>query len=357
MTTKKARKWPRRVLWISAGLVVAVALAGTWYVVRNLNYDRWDRAKVDEAGFVERQVEINGTRLNYAEGPDNGPALLLVHGQVTDWGAYNRVLPELSQDFHVFAVDCHGHGKSERAPEKYNAKAMAADFRQFLRQVVKEPAVVSGHSSGGLVAAVMAAEAPDQVRGVILEDPPFFSSVHPRAEKTFNQVALATTAHEFLRSGEKDFTSYHIRHDAIWDLFQGLKNRVQQDALSYRRDHPGEPTKIFYMPPELNEMFRAMDSYDPRFGEAFYDNSFHDGFDHAETLARIEVPAVLIHTNWRYDENGVLQAAMDGKDAERARSLLRDVEFHKVDTGHSFQFEDPGHYIRIARDFAARLDH
>lgn len=62
-----------------------------------------------------------------------------------------------------------------------------------------------------------------------------------------------------------------------------------------------------------------MQAYDPRFGEAFYDNSFHKNFDHADTLKRISAPAVLIQTNWSYDDRGVLLAAMDGKDAECAR--------------------------------------
>jgi pimeloyl-ACP methyl ester carboxylesterase len=174
----------------------------------------------------------------------------------------------------------------------------------------------------------------------------------PRAEKTFNHVNLATTAHEFLRSGEQDFTTYFIRHGAMRDLFG---EGVQESALSYRKDHPDRPVRLFYMPPAFNESYRAMDSYDPRFGEAFYDNTFHQGFDHADTLARIAVPAVLIHTNWSYDGNGILLAAMNGEDAERARSLIDDVEFHKVDTGHNFHFEDSEHFTQIVLDVKERV--
>lgn len=46
------------------------------------------------------------------------------------------------------------------------------------------------------------------------------------------------------------------------------------------------------------------------------------GFDHAETRARITVPTTLIHTNWAYGDSGILMAAMDGDDADRARSLI-----------------------------------
>ena len=38
------------------------------------------------AGYIEKQVTLDdGTILNYAEGPDHGPALLLIHGQSMQW--------------------------------------------------------------------------------------------------------------------------------------------------------------------------------------------------------------------------------------------------------------------------------
>ncbi|TMR06751.1 alpha/beta hydrolase [Nonomuraea turkmeniaca] len=351
----RVRRVVRVSLPVVAGVVVLAAVAGGGYVYRNVSYAERDADAVRAAGFTEKQAIVNGSLMNYAEGPDHGPPLLLIHGQSTDWRNWSRVLPGLAERYHVFAVDCYGHGRSARVPEKYTAQALAADARRFLTQVVKEPAVVAGHSSGGLVAAALAADAPDQVRAVVLEDPPFFSSVLPRAERTFNYVALARPAHDFLRSGETDFTAYQIRHSAIWDLFKGAKQSIQDHALTYRKEIPDEPLMLFYMPPELNEAFRAMDSYDPRFGEAFYDNDFHRGFDHAGTLSRIRVPAVLIHVIDRYDDNGVLLAAMSAEDAQRARSSLTDVRFYQADSGHGFHFERPGEFDHIMRDLEARL--
>ena len=345
----------RRVVCTSTGLAAALVLAATGYGVRNLAYASWDCSRVTRAGFVEHQVRVDGSLLNYAEGPDNGPVMLLTHGQLTDWRSWNRVLPELSQRYHIFAMDCYGHGRSAHDSVKYSAKALAADLHQFLTQVVGDSAIVIGHSSGGLIAARLAADAPDHVRGVVLEDPPFFSSVLPRAENTFNHVGLATTAHEFLRSGDRDFTAYYIRHDAMWDLFKGAKDRIQRSALSALDKNPDEPPRLIYAPPSFNELLRAIRTYDPRFGEAFYDNTFHEDFDHADTLARITVPAVLIHTNWTYDDNGILLAAMSGDDAERARALIAEVEFHKVDSGHGFHVEEPDHFNRIVLAFAERV--
>lgn len=341
-----------RVVQVISIIVILLGLVAGGYVLRNMYYDVWDAWKVRRAGFVEKQVAINGSTLNYAEGPDNGPALLLIHGQATSWQSYNRALPALSRDFHIYAVDVYGHGGSEHVPEKYTANAIAEDMRLFIERVVGEPVIVSGHSSGGLVAANLAAHWPEWVKGVVLEDPPFFTSVLPRAEKTWNYVDLSTVSHQFLQSGEDDLQLYYIRHTPFWDFFLGAKEWMQGQAIRYRESHPDRPLKLYFMPPVFTNLFVAMDAYDPRFGEAFYTGSFHEGFDHAETLQHIQVPAVLIHANWSYDENGILLAAMDADDAERVRSLIPDVDFRKVDSGHGFHFEKPKEFVQIVREFA-----
>jgi len=343
------------IIWILGGALTLAVLGIGGFIFNNMTYFERDMAAVWRAGFVEKQVMINGSLLNYAEGPNNGPVLLLIHGQAVDWKSYAKVLPKLSQQYHVFAVDCYGHGNSARVPEKYSTVAMGTDISIFIEKVIGEPVVVSGHSSGGLLAAWLAANKPDLVQGVVLEDPPFFTSVLPRAEKSWNYVDLATTAHNFLESGETDFVSYNIIHGKFITLFKDLQPKLTADVLEYRAKHPDDAVKIYYMPPIMNEIFRGLNTYDPRFGDTFYTDSWNTGFDHAETLANIQVPAVLIHTNWSYNADGILMAAMDDKDAERARSLINDVQFFKVDSGHGFHFEKPAEFIQILLDFKKQI--
>ena len=343
------------IIWILGGVLTLAVVGIGGYIFNNMTYFERDMTAVWRAGFVEKQVMINGSSLNYAESPNNGPVLLLIHGQAVDWKNYAKVLPKLSQQYHVFAIDCYGHGNSTRIPEKYSTVAMGTDISIFIETVIGEPVVVSGHSSGGLLAAWLAANKPDLVQGVVLEDPPFFTSVLPRAEKSWNYVDLATTAHNFLESGETDFVSYNIIHGKFITLFKDLQPKLTADVLEYRAKHPDEAVKIYYMPPIMNEIFRGLNTYDPRFGDTFYTNSWNTGFDHAETLANIQVPAVLIHTNWSYNADGILMAAMDDKDAERARSLINDVQFFKVDSGHGFHFEKPAEFIQILLDFKKQI--
>lgn len=137
------------------------------------------------------------------------------------------------------------------------------------------------------------------------------------------------------------------------DMFGDLGPRMRAQALAQRAADPARPVRWALMPPVLNEYFRGMGDYDPWFGQAFFDGSFHDHFDHALTLAAISAPTLLIHCNWFRDEDGVLMAAMSGEDVEQARDLIPDVRFERVDSGHSFHFEHPRRYARLLRGFAA----
>ena len=93
-------------------LIAAVVVVGLfWY--RNIHwYDAYDKA-LKQVGAKEKQAELpNGNVINYGEAENDKPALLLIHGQMGQWEDYALVLPELSKNWHVYAVDVYGHGQS-----------------------------------------------------------------------------------------------------------------------------------------------------------------------------------------------------------------------------------------------------
>src|SRR6266567_3422376 len=105
--------------------------------------------------------------LNYAEGASSGPPLVLLHGGSARWQSVLPLLPELSQHWHIYAPDLRGHGKSGSVPGGYRLLDYTADIEAFLKQVVKEPAVLFGHSLGGHIAIMVAAWYPHRIRALI----------------------------------------------------------------------------------------------------------------------------------------------------------------------------------------------
>jgi len=107
-------------------------------------------------------------------GGDGMPPLVLVHGLSSSRETWTRLLPELTKRFRVLRFDQRGHGESSHVPGTYTLAHYMPDAISFCERIVGAPAVVAGHSLGGVVAAVLGRERPDLVRGVFLEDPPLY---------------------------------------------------------------------------------------------------------------------------------------------------------------------------------------
>lgn len=334
---------------VAGVFAVAGATVGMW-AIRNLKAHVLAQRRTRAAGFRENSVDVNGTRLNYASGPkSSGPPLLLIHGQGVDWRSYAPVLPALVHDFSVFAVDVHGHGDSARAPEKYSAAAIGHDLATFIESVIGQPVVVSGHSSGGQLAAWLAGHRPDLISAVLLEDPPLFTTLLPRAKQTWNWVDLATTCHDFLESEETDWAAYSFAHQRLWTFFGEGRKRIIRSGLRQHAKHPNRPITMFFMPSGWNDMQRSLLTYDPRFGDAFFTGSWDEGFDHEDTLRSITAPTTLIHADWEYGSDGILQGAIDDVDAQQITSLNENIELIRVESGHNVHGEIPDRFIEILR--------
>ncbi|EGJ39687.1 alpha/beta hydrolase [Streptococcus sanguinis SK355] len=184
-------------------LIAVILVSAGWFAYRNLHYDKANLKYIRQAGMIEKQVTLpDGSLINYGEGPKNGPPLLLIHGQQVSWEDYAKVFGELSKRYHVYAVDCYGHGGSSKNPAKYSVLENSQDFIWFIHNIIKAPVFISGHSSGGLLATMVAALAPDTVRGLLIEDAPFFSTEPSRAFSTFSWLGFKDM-YDFLKSGKK----------------------------------------------------------------------------------------------------------------------------------------------------------
>jgi pimeloyl-ACP methyl ester carboxylesterase len=316
-----------------------------------------------EASVAERRVTIAGHGTSYGEGPGNGPPLVLLHGQGSQWEDYRRVLPDLVQGHHVYAVDVYGHGQSDRLPpQKYTNVHVASLLAGFLETVIGRPAIVSGHSSGGVLALWLAACRPDLVRGLLLEDPPLFSSVPPRAANTTGAVLPRLAAAYLHDQPEGGFQRYYVANGGYFAFFGPLAPWLTRYSLRWIDHHPGEPLKIFFLPPLVNVYFEGLVHYDPAFGAAWDDGSWYRDFDTATALEAVTVPTTLIHTTWWYDkhgtsysDDGILMAAMDNDDAARAAKLLGDPGIITVSSGHLVHFERPKDYLRAIHQLDAAI--
>jgi pimeloyl-ACP methyl ester carboxylesterase len=271
-----------------------------------------------------------------------------------DWYSYSRVMPLLS-GFHVYATDYHGHGKTESPAERMGANLMGEDLARFIEEVIGSPAYVSGNSSGGIMAAWLAANSPENVRAVVLEDPSLLSSEHPRIKETVADKSFAVCARYVDEGGEKDgFAAYWA--GSVKDFFKKYVGFDVSPVLiasinAYKKANPGAPVEIMFLPETVRLMIRGMCYYDPRFGAAFHDGSWNAGFDHAEALKKIKCPVLLLHANFEVTEDGMLNGALSQEEADRIVALAPGAKYQRVDAGHVIHLEKPDEFAEILEGF------
>ena len=113
-----------------------------------------------------------GIRLHYLEWGSSGQPAVLLHATGFLARLWGPVAVGLSSRFHVYGYDNRGHGDSERpGVGSYDWFNLADDLGAFLRALDLPRAVLVGHSSGGAVAAYLAATAPERVAGLALIEP------------------------------------------------------------------------------------------------------------------------------------------------------------------------------------------
>ena len=103
-------------------------------------------------------------------GTAGDPAVLLIHASLARSEDWENVFPRLATRYRTVAYDQRGHGKSGRA-EDYSLRAFGEDAARVLTGIMKTPTIVIGHSLGALAAIAAAAQQPDLVTALILEDP------------------------------------------------------------------------------------------------------------------------------------------------------------------------------------------
>jgi len=105
-------------------------------------------------------------------GPESAPPLLFLHGLALSRDTWEEGVGRLAGRFQAWTLDFRGHGHSDYA-KTYALADYVSDAMTALRAIGR-PAVVVGHSLGGVVAGTIAQSADSNARAALLEDPPWF---------------------------------------------------------------------------------------------------------------------------------------------------------------------------------------
>jgi len=110
----------------------------------------------------------NGVKIRYFIA-GSGEPIVLIPPFAASAEVWEPVIKELSQNYELIAMDCRGHGKSEKPhdPKQYGIE-MVNDVIRLMDHLGIKKAIVIGYSMGGSIGMKMLTEHPDRIRMAII---------------------------------------------------------------------------------------------------------------------------------------------------------------------------------------------
>ncbi|MGG7467392.1 alpha/beta fold hydrolase [Chryseobacterium arthrosphaerae] len=130
------------------------------------------KIKPSDSGYAP----VNGIKVYYEVYGEGRPVILL-HGAFmtidTNWG---ELIPELSKNRKVIAVELQGHGHSPYSDRKLSHTALASDVAGVMDHLKVESADVVGYSFGGAIAYQFAIQSPKRLKNLVIISATYKSS-------------------------------------------------------------------------------------------------------------------------------------------------------------------------------------
>ena len=306
--------------------------------------DDYDATSGERLPWYERGYitwKWRGHNINYLElGDPSKPALLLIHGFGASAYHFRHNIPNLSQDYHVYAFDLLGFGLSDKPLEDYSAEVWRDQALDFIGQVIQKPTVVAGNSLGGFTSLYAAAHASDRdedlIKGCVLlnaagrfRDP----DAPPEVEE---KNAFVEKVKEWFQRLVINASFIYTKHPA----------RIEQVL---RQVYPVNAANV---DEELVESIR-FPSLDPNAAEVFYRVITKNGGGPAvfvdDLLARLDNNKPLLLA-WGESDPWIRPAA-----ADKIQALYPNSRRVSIDAGHCPHDEDPEAVNEAIREFANKV--
>ncbi|MDF9745255.1 alpha/beta fold hydrolase [Natrinema salsiterrestre] len=272
---------------------------------------------------IERTYRWRGIETTYTvAGDPNDPDMLLLHGIYTGASSheFEPIVERLAEDYHVYAVDLPGFGRSERPPLVYSATLYAEFLRDFAADVTDEPIVLASSLTGAF--AVDAADETAFERLVLICPTGETTDERPWVRTLLRTPIVGTTLYNLLAS--KPSIRYFYDRDGYYD-----SDRIDPDEVAYAWDSAHQPGA----------------RYAPA---SFAAGSLNADFDLATELAALETPTTLV---WGRDAE--LVPLRDGRDLAEAADLDLVVIDYATQLPHA---EHPDKFVEYLRAELPRAD-
>jgi pimeloyl-ACP methyl ester carboxylesterase len=185
-------------------------------------------------------IEVNGYRIHYATWGKRGGKIVILHSMGMDAYSMEEMCESLEDRYRILALTILAHGDSTVPTKTVTLPEHAELLRECYLKLGYSPCVLIGHSIGGRMSMILAAEHPDEVKGMVLVDiappDPVSRPWSQQAPETMKNEAEATA---YLRQRYPGFAAEYVENR----LRHGF---TKQPDGSLKPKPTGSPTMTSY---------------------------------------------------------------------------------------------------------------
>jgi len=177
-------------------------------------------------------ISGGGYKVHYVEWGLKGPSIVLIHSMGMDDHSMDKLCESLKSSYKILSLTILGHGDSDVPTVVVPLLQHAELMRQCIKKKGFKSYSLIGHSIGGMMGMILAADHPDEIQGLVLVDiapsdpnaPRPFRMTRPQPPDSFRNESEARA---YLKERYPDFDSYYVenrlrysfRHDGeTWRL-------------------------------------------------------------------------------------------------------------------------------------------
>lgn len=289
------------------------------------------------SGPKETYIDIGDISLCVWHWEGQGAPVLLLHATGFHGRCWDAVVEKLP-DNPVYAVDLRYHGRSGKAGEVH-WPTMSADIGNLLEALDLKGVIGVGHSVGGYLMTLLAANTPDRLQEVLLFDP----------------VIMDEARYAFAK---------------------------QMEAVTKPEDHPtAQRRKHWQGPQQMIDRFRdrkPFSSWDPRVLKDYADHALgapdqdgmrtllcdpvheagiytrHSGDVIHEALPRVSVPATVFRAKMPTDKDDPFDFSLSPTWPDVAAVMQNGTDIYLPERSHFFPMEDPAFVAAHIKQAIAR---
>jgi len=200
---------------------------------KSISYRNWDLPS------KLKTLTANGYEIAFIE-RGQGIPVVLIHGSLSDYRSWSLQMESFSKSFRTIALSLrHCYPEPwDGEGDNFTVRQHVDDTAAFVKNIQAGPVHLVGHSRGGSVALILAAEHPELFRTAVLVDPAPLEEMFPGSPEVAAELEKRKTfvieAVDFIKQGDMD-KGLEIFTDAV--SINGTWKKLPEAVKQIRREN------------------------------------------------------------------------------------------------------------------------